>query len=75
MVLLTLLRRDYESGVFDRQDTENPLNGGVLDDPEKLRTIVRSLQTRAPFMAELIGADGRKLLLVRSRTPAKCWVP
>ncbi|SRR6266700_7313985 len=48
---------------FDRQDTGNPLNGAVLEDPEALRTIVQDMQSRAPFLAELIGTNGRTLLL------------
>ena len=48
---------------FDRQDAENPLNGKMLDDPAVLQEIVHSSQERAPFLAELIGINERKLLL------------
>jgi hypothetical protein len=48
---------------FDRQDDGNPLNGVALEDSEALRKIVQTMQARAPFMAELVGTNGRTLLL------------
>jgi hypothetical protein len=48
---------------FDRQDKLNQVNGAMLEDPEALRTMVQSMQSRAPFLAELIGTNGRTLLL------------
>ena len=48
---------------FDRQDTANPLNGRMLSSPAAARDIVRRMQGRTPFLAELIGENGRKLLL------------
>ena len=48
---------------FDRQDDGNPLNGIVLEDSEALRKIVQTMQARVPFFAELVGINGRTLLL------------
>jgi len=48
---------------FDRQDTGNPLNGVVFEDPEAIRQIVQDMQLRVPFFAELVGTKGHGLLL------------
>ena len=48
---------------FDRQDDGNPLNGVELEEPQAIRNIVRSMQLRTPFMAELVGTNGHTLLL------------
>jgi hypothetical protein len=48
---------------FDRQDATNPLNGKMLSDAAAMRSIIESTRQRAPFLAELIGENGRKLLL------------
>jgi hypothetical protein len=47
---------------FDRQDETNPLNGKTLSDPTAMRNIIQSMQQRAPFLAALIGENGRALL-------------
>jgi RHS repeat-associated protein len=62
------LDRFYRSGTvramfFDRQDAANPLNGIAVDSAEALRSIVHDMQRRPPFLSELIGTNGRKLLL------------
>ena len=48
---------------FDRQHAANPLNGTTLSEPAAVREIIQSMQQRRPFLAELIGENGRKLLL------------
>jgi hypothetical protein len=51
------------SQFFDRQHTDNPLNGVMVDNSAALRTLVHNLQGREPFFAELIGDNRCKLLL------------
>ena len=48
---------------FDKQDPGNPLNGMTLSDSAALRDIIQSARQRAPFMADLIGENGRQLIL------------
>jgi Immunity protein Imm1 len=48
---------------FDRQDAKNPLNGKTLSEPVAIRNIIQSVRQRAPFIAELIGDNGRELML------------
>jgi hypothetical protein len=45
------------------QDGANSLNGTVLEDPTEVGAIVRTMRQRIPFLAELIGENGRTLLL------------
>ncbi|MCC8960153.1 hypothetical protein H8B02_44155 [Bradyrhizobium sp. Pear77] len=48
---------------FDRQDATNPLNETVVDGSPALRRIVNDTRQRQPFLSELVGTNGRKLLL------------
>jgi hypothetical protein len=46
---------------FDMDDDSNPLNGLAISDPERLAAVLDSLRTREPFLAELIGENGRSV--------------
>lgn len=48
---------------YDRQDTDNLLNGTWIHDSLELRRLLGDLRSRIPFFAELIGENGFKLLL------------
>jgi hypothetical protein len=45
------------------QDYSNPLNGKMLESSMEVREIVQAMQHRHPFIAELIGENGRILTL------------
>ncbi|MEO1245769.1 MAG: Imm1 family immunity protein [Pseudomonadota bacterium] len=48
---------------FDRQDTDNPLNGKTINSVSELQEVLTSDRDRLPFFAELIGENGFRLLL------------
>ena len=48
---------------FDRQNLANPLNGTTIDKSQSLRAIIQGQQPRQPFLSELIGENGHKLLV------------
>lgn len=48
---------------FDRQDDANPMNGSRVDGVEPLLRVLDAQQDRDPFFAELVGANGFKLLV------------
>jgi hypothetical protein len=48
---------------FDRQDRQNRLNGIVIREPAAIASLLESLTGRAPFLCELVGANGKNLLL------------
>lgn len=51
--------------LFDLQSLDSFWNGLVLESPEQLTAVLGEVRTqkRAPFFAELVGDNGRQLLL------------
>ena len=51
--------------LFDTQDHASLRNGRVLESPQQLRAALEEMQSpsRAPFFMELVGDNGRQLLL------------
>jgi hypothetical protein len=54
--------------LFDFQDKTNPLHGARIDDREALLKVLDGLRSREPFLCELVGENGYKLLLGVART-------
>src|SRR5689334_12621223 len=48
---------------YDRQVEANPLNGAVIKDEAGLRRIISELRRRPAFFCELVGENGRNLLV------------
>src|SRR5262245_17125369 len=47
---------------FDLEDNANPLNGASIENLTELQNVLESLRDRPPFIAELIGDNGFKLM-------------
>ena len=48
---------------FDCQDTNNPQNGTIIVDGGAIEALIDAMRAREPFLAELVGDAGHKLLL------------
>ena len=49
--------------LYDRQESNSPLNGTKITHSDQLRSVLSTVRDREPFFAELIGDNGFKLLL------------
>ena len=48
---------------FDRQDSQNPHNGLIIDEKSRLLELLYQLQSRSPFFCEFLGQNDHKILL------------
>jgi hypothetical protein len=48
---------------YDRQDVNDPLSGRVVAETSDLLGVLNQLRGRAPFLCELLGQNGYKILL------------
>jgi Immunity protein Imm1 len=48
---------------FDREDSQNPLNGSIITEKSRLLELLDQLQDRSPFFCELLGQNGYIILL------------
>ena len=48
---------------FDRENESNPINGSTFDSDAELLLVLKVLRQRTPFFCELVGDNGRNLLI------------
>jgi hypothetical protein len=48
---------------FDLQDSQNPLNGLIINEKSRLLELLYQLQGASPFFCEFLGQNGYKILV------------
>jgi hypothetical protein len=57
---------------LDLEDDHNPLNGTVIQNRSQLKVLFTSFRDRAPFLGELTGDNGFRIILGLGKTDQAC---